>query len=37
MGPFSAYPEAGSFNVKEKKAVILGDGTEKISFTSMEE
>lgn len=28
-------PEYGSFDVKEKKAVLLGDGEEKVGFTAM--
>jgi nucleoside-diphosphate-sugar epimerase len=43
-GPYSdlffgraADPEAGTFNVKEKKATLLGTGEEKVSFTSMKD
>lgn len=37
---FSANPaakHAGSFDVKNKEAVLLGDGNHKISFTTMHE
>lgn len=37
FGPFTANPEVGSFNVKEKKAVLLGTGDEEVSFTAMAE
>lgn len=37
IGAMTAQPEIGSFNVKEKKAVLLGDGKGKISLTVMEE
>ena len=30
-------PEAGTFDVKAKKAVLLGDGKGKVSFTAMAE
>jgi hypothetical protein len=32
-----ATKQAGSFDVKNKEAVVLGDGTQKISFTTMRE
>ena len=35
FGPFLANPELGSFNVKERKAVLLGTGDEEVSFTAM--
>ncbi|KUJ17785.1 putative isoflavone reductase like protein [Mollisia scopiformis] len=34
FGPCAAFPELGSFNVKNKSAVLVRDGTGKISFTS---
>jgi hypothetical protein len=37
FGPFTSQPELGSFNVKEKKAVLLGTGDEEVSFTAMAE
>ncbi|TVY82112.1 Isoflavone reductase-like protein [Lachnellula suecica] len=33
----SKMPSAGSFNVKEKSAVLLGDGTGRISFTTKDD
>jgi nucleoside-diphosphate-sugar epimerase len=30
-------PKAGTFNVKERKATLLGTGEEKVSFTSMKD
>jgi nucleoside-diphosphate-sugar epimerase len=31
----SPFPKAGTFDVKAKKAVLLGTGEEKVSFTTM--
>ena len=35
FGPFKVRPDMGSFDVKEKKAVLLGDGEGPVSFTAM--
>ena len=37
FAPNAARPEVGSFDVKEKKAWLLGDGRGRISFTAMAE
>ena len=37
FGPFKVRPEIGSFDVKAKKAVLLGDGEGPVSFTAMYE
>lgn len=37
FGPCAASPALGSFNVKTRSAVLIGDGTGKISFTSPQE
>jgi len=37
LTPTLMCPEIGSWNVKEKKAVLIGDGNGKISFTAMSE
>jgi hypothetical protein len=37
MSPAKRDPRAGSFDVSEKKAVLLGTGDEKISLTTMKE
>jgi len=37
FGRYKANPEAGSFDVRAKKAVILGTGNEEVSFTAMAE
>ena len=37
FGPMKVRPEIGSFDVKEKKAVLLGDGEGPVSFTAMYE
>ncbi|RMZ81287.1 hypothetical protein DV737_g2553, partial [Chaetothyriales sp. CBS 132003] len=35
FGPMKNRPELGSFNVEQKKAVLLGDGDGPVSFTAM--
>ncbi|KIX04655.1 uncharacterized protein Z518_05525 [Rhinocladiella mackenziei CBS 650.93] len=35
FGPMKARPEIGEFDVKAKKAVLLGDGDGPVSFTAM--
>ncbi|KIW95064.1 uncharacterized protein Z519_03646 [Cladophialophora bantiana CBS 173.52] len=35
FGTMKARPELGQFDVKEKKAVLLGDGNGPVSFTAM--
>jgi hypothetical protein len=37
FGTMKARPELGQFDVKEKKAVLLGDGNGPVSFTAMAE
>jgi hypothetical protein len=37
IGPGMPISKAGGFNVPEKKAVLLGDGKGKVSFTTMPE
>jgi hypothetical protein len=37
FGGASSMPETGSFNVKDKKAVVIGDGEGRISFTTCPE
>ena len=37
LGAFKVRPEIGSFDVKAKKAVLLGDGEGPVSFTAMYE
>lgn len=37
FSPCSAAPEIGSFNVKTRGAVLIGDGSGKISFTTPSE
>ncbi|OCT52128.1 isoflavone reductase family protein [Cladophialophora carrionii] len=37
FGTMKARPELGQFDVKEKKAVLLGDGEGPVSFTAMAE
>lgn len=37
FGAMKMKPEIGQFDVKEKKAVLLGDGTGPVSFTAMAE
>lgn len=37
FGPTHARPEVGRFDVKEKKAWLLGDGEGRVSFTAMKE
>lgn len=37
FGPMKGNPQVGSFNVREKKAVLLGTGDEPVSFTAMAE
>ena len=35
FGPMKGKPELGSFDVAQKKAVLLGDGDGPVSFTAM--
>src|ERR1700744_5018560 len=37
FGANQAFKEAGTFDVKNKEAVLIGDGNLKISFTTMKE
>ena len=37
LGAFKIRPEIGSFDVKARKAVLLGDGEGPVSFTAMYE
>lgn len=37
FGKMKAKPELGEFDVKAKKAVLLGDGNGQVSFTAMAE
>ena len=37
FGTMKARPELGQFDVKAKKAVLLGDGNGQVSFTAMAE
>jgi NmrA-like family len=37
FGPTRTNPEVGSFEPKDKKATLLGDGKGRVSFTAMAE
>jgi NmrA-like family len=37
FAPTPGTPEVGSFDVKDKKACLLGDGKGRVSFTAMAE